>query len=173
MKKRTTQTILWRYKIMYSKLYKNAIKAEQEVIKASISDKPSNWYYGEYTEGNQKYDCLTEGHVLIALISDTFVLNKAMFETHDRVLNITQLLDKTNELSYEPAQLVGTKNVVGNKDVYCILQTEIGEEILFNEKYKKYFTNDVEYKVHDSKSPIKIYDSGVFMGVILPVYVKE
>ena len=51
---------------MYSKLYKNAIKAEQEIVKASISDKPSNWYYGEYTENNRKYDCLTEGHVLVA-----------------------------------------------------------------------------------------------------------
>lgn len=32
-----------------SRLYKNAIKAENEVIKASInSDKPFNWYYGKY-----------------------------------------------------------------------------------------------------------------------------
>lgn len=157
----------------FSKLYKNAIKAENEVIKASISDKPFNWGYGEYTEDNQKYDCLTEGHVLIAFISDTFVLNKAMFETRNRVLNIAQSLDKINELSYEPAQLVGTKNVVDNKDVYCTLQTETGKKIFFNKKYQKYFTDNVEYRVHDSKSPIKIYDSGVFMGIIMPVYVKE
>ena len=155
----------------FSKLYKNAIKAEQEIIKASISDKPSNWYYGEYTEGNRKYDCLIEGHVLIAFISDTFVLNKAMFETRNRVLNIAEVLEKKTELSYKPAQLVGTKNV--DKDVYCILQTETGEKILFNKKYKKYFTDNVEYRVHDSKSPIKIYDSGVFMGIIMPVYMKE
>ena len=153
----------------FSKIYKNAIKAENEVIKASISDKPFNWYYGEYTEGNRKYDCLTEGHVLIALISDTFVLNKAMFETRNKVLNIAKLLEKQTELSYEPAQLIGTKNVVGNKDVYCILQTETGEKILFNKKYQKYFTDDVEYRVHDSKSPIKIYNSGMFMGIIMPV----
>ena len=37
----------------FLKLYKNAIKAEQEVVKASISDKPSNWYYGEYTKNNR------------------------------------------------------------------------------------------------------------------------
>lgn len=158
--------------IMYSKLYKNAIKAEQEVVKASISDKPSNWFYGSYTEDNCVYDCLTEGHVLIALISDTFVLNKAMFETRNRVLNIAKLLD-AEELSYKPAQLVGTKNVVGDKNVYCILQTETGEKILFNEKYKKYFTDNVKYRVHDNKSPIKIYDGEVFMGLIMPVYVKE
>ena len=158
---------------MYSKLYKNAIKAEQEIVKASISDKPFNWHYGEYTEGNQKYDCLTEGHVLIAFISDVFVLNKAMFETRNRVLNIAESLKKDAELSYEPAQLVGTKNVVGDKDVYCILQTETGEKIFFNKKYKKYFTDNVEYKVYDNKTPIKIYDSGVFMGIIMPVYVKE
>ena len=157
----------------FSKLYKNAIKAENEVIKASISSKPSNWYYGEYTEGNQKYDCLTEGHVLIAFISDTFVLNKAMFETRNRVMNIAELLEKNAELSYEPAQLVGTKNVPSNKDVYCILQTEAGEKIFFNKKYQKYFTDDVKYKVHDSKSPIKIYDDGIFMGIIMPVYVRE
>lgn len=157
---------------MYSKLYKNAIKAEQEVVKASISDKPSNWFYGSYTEDNCVYDCLTEGHVLIALISDTFVLNKAMFETRNRVLNIAKLLD-AEELSYKPAQLVGTKNVVGDKNVYCILQTETGEKILFNEKYKKYFTDNVKYRVHDNKSPIKIYDGEVFMGLIMPVYVKE
>ena len=158
---------------MYSKLYKNAIKAEQEIIKASISDKPFNWYYGSYTENNCVYDCLTEGHVLIAFISDTFVLNKAMFETRNRVLNIAELIEKNAELSYEPAQLIGTKNAVGNKDVYCILQTETGEKILFNEKYKKYFTDNVKYKVHDNKSPIKIYDGGVFMGIIMPVYIKE
>lgn len=93
----------------FSKIYKNAIKAEQEIVKASISGKPSNWCYGEYTEGNRKYDCLTEGHVLIALISDTFVLNKAMFETRNRVLNIAELLEKKTELSYEFAQLIGTK----------------------------------------------------------------
>ena len=158
---------------MYSKLYKNAIKAEQEIVKASISDKPSNWYYGSYTENNRVYDCLTEGHVLIAFISDTFVLNKAMFETRNKVLNIAKLLEKQTELSYEPAQLIGTKNVVGNKDVYCILQTETGEKVFFNKKYQKYFTDNVEYRVHDSKSPIKIYDSGMFMGIIMPVYVRE
>ena len=158
---------------MYSKLYKNAIKAEQEIVKASISDKPSNWYYGSYTENNCVYDCLTDGHVLIAFISDTFVLNKAMFETRNRVLNIAELFKKNAELSYEPAQLVGTKNVVGNKNVYCILRTRAGEEIFFNEKYKKYFTDDVEYKVHDSKTPIKIYKGEIFMGIIMPVYVRE
>ena len=94
---------------MYSKLYKNAIKAEQEIVKASISDKPSNWCYGSYTENNRVYDCLTEGHVLITFISDTFVLNKAIFETRNKVLNIAQLLKKNTELSYEHAQLVGTK----------------------------------------------------------------
>lgn len=156
----------------FSKLYKNAIKAEQEVIKVSISDKPFNWYYGEYTEGNQKYDCLTEGHVIVAFGFNTFAISKEIFETRgNRVLNIAELLKKNAELSYEPAQLVGTKNV--GKDVYCILQTETGEKVFFNEKYKKYFTDDVKYKVHDSKSPIKIYDDGVFMGIIMPVYVKE
>ena len=157
----------------FSKIYKNAIKAEQEIVKASISDKPFNWCYGSYTENNRVYDCLTEGHVLIAFISDTFVLNKAMFETRNKVLNIAKLLEKQTELSYEPAQLIGTKNVVGNKDVYCILQTETGEKVFFNKKYQKYFTDNVEYRVHDSKSPIKIYDGGVFMGIIMPVYVRE
>lgn len=156
----------------FSKLYKNAIKAEQEIVKASISDKPFNWYYGEYTEGNQKYDCLTEGHVIVAFGFNTFAISKEIFETRgNRVLNIAELLKKNAELSYEPAQLVGTKNV--GKDVYCILQTETGEKVFFNEKYKKYFTDDVKYKVHDNKSPIKIYDDGVFMGIITPVYVKE
>ena len=151
-----------------SKLYKNAIKAENEVVKASINEnRPSNWFYGEYTEGNCKYDFLTEGHVLIAFTFDTFVLNKAMFETRNKVLNIAQSLDITIELSYKPAQLVGTKNV--DKDVYCILQTETGEEILFNKKYQKYFTDDVEYRVYDNKSPIKIYNGNVFMGIIMPV----
>ena len=157
----------------FSKIYKNAIKAEQEIVKASISDKPFNWCYGSYTENNRVYDCLTEGHVLIAFISDTFVLNKAMFETRNKVLNIAELLEKNAELSYEPAQLIGTKNVVGNKDVYCILQTETGEKVFFNKKYQKYFTDDVEYRVHDSKTPIKIYHGEVFMGIIMPVYVKE
>ena len=156
----------------FSKLYNNAIKAENEVIKASISDKPFNWHYGEYTEGNQKYDCITEGHVVVAF-GFNFAIDKTMFETRDRVLNIAELLKKNAELSYEPAQLVGTKNVPSNKDVYCILQTETGEKIFFNKKYKKYFTDDVKYKVHDSKSPIKIYDDGIFMGIIMPVYVRE
>ena len=153
---------------MYSKLYKNAIKAEQEIVKASISDKPSNWYYGSYTENNSKYDCLTEGHVLVAFTFNTFILNKEIFETSNKTLNIAKLLDKTTELSYKPAQLVGTKNV--NKDIYCILQTETGDEVFFNKKYKKYFTDDVKYMVYDSKSPIKIYNGDVFMGIIMPIY---
>jgi hypothetical protein len=154
---------------MYSKLYKNAIKAEQEIVKASISDKPSNWLYGSYTEGNQKYDCVTEGHVIIAFTFNTFVLNKAMFE--NKTLNIAELLEKNAKLSYESAQLVGTKNV--DKYVYCILQTETGEKVLFDKKYQKYFTDDVEYRVYDSKSPIRIYNGDIFMGIILPVYVRE
>ena len=158
----------------FSKIYKNAIKAENEVIKASISDKPFNWYYGEYTEGNQKYDCLTEGHVLVAFGFNTFAISKEIFETRSNgVLNIAELLEKNAELSYEPAQLVGTKNVVGKKDILCILQTETGEKVFFNKKYQKYFTDDVEYKVHDNKTPIKIYHGGVFMGIIMPVYVRE
>ena len=158
----------------FSKLYKNAIKAEQEIIKASISDKPFNWFYGEYAEGNQKYDCLTEGHVLVAFGFNTFAISKEIFETRSNgVLNIAELMERNAELSYEPAQLVGTKNVVGDKDVLCILQTETGEKIFFNKKYQKYFTDDVEYRVHDSKTPIKIYHGKVFMGIIMPVYVKE
>ena len=157
----------------FSKIYKNAIKAENEVIKASISDKPFNWHYGEYTEGNQKYDCITERHVLVAFTFNTFVLDKEIFEAHNETLNIAELLKKNAELSYKPARLVGTKNVVGNKDVYCILQTETGEKIFFNKKYQKYFTDNVEYKIHDSRTPIKIYDGGVFMGIIMPVYVRE
>ena len=150
-----------------SKLYKNAIKAEQEIVKASISDKPSNWFYGEYTENNRVYDCLTEGHVLVAFTFNTFVLNKAMFEVHNKVLNVAQLLGKATEL-YKPAQLVGTE--LDNKDTYYILKTQTGEKIFFNKQYLKYFTDDVEYKVYDNKSPIKIYNGDVFMGIIMPVY---
>ena len=150
-------------------IYKNAIKAEQEIVKASISDKPSNWCYGSYTENNRVYDCLTEGHVVIAFTFNTFVLNKAMFETNNKTLNIAKVLEK--QLSYETAQLVGTKNV--DKNVYCILKTETGEKVFFNKKYQKYFTDDVEYRVHDSKSPIKIYNGKVFMGIIMPVPVRE
>lgn len=158
-----------------SKLYKNAIKAENEVVKASINEnKPSNWYYGEYTEGNCKYDCLTEGHVLIAFGFNTFVLSKEMFEANNKTLNISQLLDK-KDLSYEPAQFIGTRVVEdGKKYNCCVLKKEsTGKEILFNEKYKKYFTDDVEYRVYDSKSPIKIYNGNVFMGVIMPIYKRE
>ena len=151
-----------------SNIYKNAIKAEQEVVKESVGGKPSNFYYGEYTENNSKYDCLTEGHVLVAFTFNTFILNKEIFKTSHRVLNGAQVLDKTTELAYKPAQLVGTE--LGNKDTYCILKTETDEKILFNKKYQKYFTDDVEYKVYDNKSPIKIYSRDVFMGVIMPIY---
>ena len=158
---------------MYSKLYKNAIKAENEVIKASISNKPFNWYYGEYTEDNQKYDCITEGHVMVAFTFNTFILNKEIFETSNRTMNIAQAMDKNNELPYKTAHLVGTK-IVDEGTTCCVLKNDsTSEEILFNEKYKKYFTDNVEYKVYDSKSPIKIYDGGVFMGIIMPVYVRE
>ena len=156
---------------MYSKLYKNAIKAEQEIVKASINDKPSNWFYGKYTENNRVYDCLTDRCVLVAFTFDTFVLNKTMFETHNKVLkNVAQILDKP----YKPAQLVGTKldNIgteLGNKRTCCILKTQTGEKIFFNKKYLKYFTDDVEYKVYDNKSPIKIYNGDVFMGIIMPI----
>ena len=154
-----------------SNIYKNAIKAENEVVKASIGDKPSNWLYGEYTENNRKYDCITEGHVLVAFTFNTFILNKEIFD--NKTLNIAKLLDETTELLYEPAQLVGTELAVGGKDTYCILKTESGEKILFNKKYQKYFTDDVEYRVHDNKSPIKIYNGAVFMGIIMPIYKNE
>ena len=154
---------------MYSKLYKNAIKAEQEIVKASISDKPSNWFYGECTENNRVYDCLAEGHVLVAFTFNTFILNKEIFD--NKILNIANLLGKTMELPYEPAQLVGTE--LDNKDTYYILKTQTGEKIFFNKKYLKYFTDDVEYKVYDNKSPIKIYNGDVFMGIIMPVYKNE
>ena len=153
---------------MYSKLYKNAIKAEQEIVKASINDKPSNWFYGKYTENNRVYDCLTDRCVLVAFTFDTFVLNKTMFETHNKVLkNVAQILDKP----YKPAQLVGTE--LNNKGTYCILKTQTGEKIFFNKKYLKYFTDDVEYKVYDNMSPIKIYNGDVFMGIIMPIYKNE
>ena len=159
-----------------SKIYKNAIKAENEVVKASINEnKPSNWYYGEYTENNRKYDCLTEGHVLVAFGFDTFAISKEIFEAHHMVLNINiaELLNKNAELSYKPAQLMGTELAVGSKDVFCVLQTEAGEKVFFNKKYQKYFTDDVKYMVYDSKSPIKIYNGDVFMGIIMPVYKNE
>ena len=153
-----------------SNIYKNAIKAENEVVKASISDKPSNWYYGSYTENNCVYDCLTEGHVLVAFTFNTFILNKEIFETSGKVLDIAQALGKATEL-FKPAQLVGTE--LDNKDTYCILKTQTGEKIFFNKKYLKYFTDDVEYKVYDNRSPIKIYNGDVFMGIIMPVYKNE
>lgn len=155
----------------FSKIYKNAIKAENEVVKASINNKPFNWYYGEYTEGNQKYNCLTDGRVLIAFGFNTFVISKEIFEINNKVLNnIAQLINKES-LSYEPAQLIGTRLT---KDYNCcvnccVLKKEsTGEEILFNEKYKKYFTDDVEYKVFNAVTPIKVYSGDVFLGVIMP-----
>jgi hypothetical protein len=159
---------------MYSKLYKNAIKAENEVIKASISDKPFNWYYGEYIKGTNKYDCITDGRILIAFGFNTFAISKEIFEVNSKVLNnVSQLVDDEELLSYEPAQLIGTR-LIDKKYTCCVLKKEsTGEEILFNEKYKKYFTDNVEYKVYDSKSPIKIYNGDIFMGIILPVYVRE
>ena len=162
--------------IMMLELYKNAIKAENEVIKAFINEnRPLLWYYGEYTENNQKYDCITEGHVLIAFGFNTFAISKEKFEINNRVLNnISQLIDKES-LSYEPAQLIGTRIVEdGKKYTRCVLKKEsTGEEIFFNEKYKKYFTDNVEYRVRDSKTPIKIYNGNVFMGIIMPVYMRE
>ena len=154
-----------------SNIYKNAIKAEQEIVKASISDKPSNWFYGEYTENNRKYDCLTEGHVLVAFTFNTFILNKEIYETSNKVLNVAQFLDETTERLYKPAQLVGAE--LDNKDTYYILKTETDEKIFFNKKYMKYFTDDVKYMVYDNKSPIKIYNGAVFMGIIMPVYKNE
>ena len=156
----------------FSKLYKNAIKAEQEIVKASISNKPFNWYYGEYIKGTDKYDCIADGHVLIAFGFNTFAISKEIFEINGRILNnIAQLINK--ESLYESAHLVGTK-IVNKGTTCCVLKNEsTSEEILFNEKYKKYFTDDVEYKVHDSKSPIKIYKGEIFMGIIMPVYIKE
>ena len=155
-----------------SNIYKNAIKAEQEIVKESVGGKPSNFYYGEYTENNRRYDCLIEGHVLVAFTFNTFILNKEIFETSNRTMNIAQIMNKNNELSYKTAHLVGTK-IVDKGTTYCVLKNDsTGEEILFNEKYKKYFTDDVEYKVYDSKSPIKIYHGEIFMGIIMPVYVR-
>ena len=156
-----------------SNIYKNAIKAEQEIVKESVGGKPSNFYYGEYTENNRRYDCLTEGHVLVAFTFNTFILNKEIFETSNRTMNIAQVMNKNNELPYKTAHLVGTK-IVDKDTTYCVLKNDsTGEEIFFNKKYKKYFTDDVEYRVHDSKSPIKIYKGEIFMGIIMPVYVKE
>ena len=156
-----------------SNIYKNAIKAEQEIVKESVGGKPSNFYYGEYTENNRRYDCLTEGHVLVAFTFNTFILNKEIFETSNRTMNIAQVMNKNNELPYKTAHLVGTK-IVDKSTTCCVLKNDsTGEEIPFNEKYKKYFTDNVEYKVYDSRSPIKIYDGGVFMGIIMPVYIKE
>ena len=156
-----------------SNIYKNAIKAENEVVKMSINDKPSNWFYGEYTENNRVYDCLTEGHVLVAFTFNTFILDKEAFKISNKTLNVAQFLDETTELSYKPAQLVETELAVGSKDACYILKTETDEKILFNKKYMKYFTDDVEYRVYDSKSPIKIYNGDVFMGIIMPVYKNE
>ena len=154
-------------------IYKKAIKAEQEIVKESVGGKPSNFYYGEYTENNRRYDCLTEGHVLVAFTFNTFILNKEIFETSNRTMNIAQVMNKNNELPYKTAHLVGTK-IVDKDTTYCVLKNDsTGEEIFFNKKYKKYFTDDVEYRVHDSKTPIKIYKGEIFMGIIMPVYVKE
>ena len=156
-----------------SNIYKNAIKAEQEIVKESVGGKPSNFYYGEYTENNHRYDCLTEGHVLVAFTFNTFILNKEIFETSNRTMNIAQVMNKNNELPYKTAHLVGTK-IVDKDTTYCVLKNDsTGEEIFFNKKYQKYFTDDVEYRVHDSKTPIKIYKGEIFMGIIMPVYVKE
>ena len=168
--KRSTQINFMEVHIM-NNIYKNAVKVEQEIVKELVGDKPSNFYYGEYTENNRKYDCLTEGRVLVAFTFNRFILNKEIFEATNRVLNIAQLLDKTKKLPYEPAQLVGYEP--DNKGTCCVLKTKTNEKILFNKKYLKYFTDDVEYKVYDNKSPIKIYNGDVFMGIIMPVYKNE
>lgn len=159
-----------------SRLYKNAIKAENEIIKNYMGggDKPFNWYYGTYKEGKEEYKCVTEGHVLIAFGFDSFALDKAIFETHNKVLSnnaISQIVNEIDATSFESAHMVGMKVVQGAKKyTFCVLKKEsTGEEILFNEKYKKYFTDDVEYKVFNAVTPIKVYSGDVFLGVIMPV----
>lgn len=159
-----------------SRLYKNAIKAENEIIKNYMEGEPFNWYYGTYKEGKNEYKCVTEGHVLIAFGFDSFALDKAIFETdtHNKVLSdnaISQIVNKIDATSFESAHMVGMKVVQGAKKyTFCVLKKEsTGEEILFNEKYKKYFTDDVEYKVFNAVTPIKVYSGDVFLGVIMPV----
>lgn len=161
-----------------SRLYKNAIKAENEIIKNYMgSNKPFNWYYGTYKEGKEEYKCVTEGHVLIAFGFDSFALDKAIFETHNKVLSdnaISQMVNEIDATSFESAHMVGMKVVQGAKKyTFCVLKKEsTGEEILFNEKYKKYFTDDVEYKVFNAVTPIKVYSGDVFLGVIMPIRPK-
>lgn len=160
-----------------SRLYKNAIKAENEIAKLAIDgEKPFNWMYGTYSEGNMDYDCITEGHVLIAFGFDTFVLNRSIFETHNKVLSdnaISEIANRVDESSFESAHIVGTKVIQGSnnkKYTYCVLKKEsTGEEILFNDKFRKYFTDNVEYKVFNDITPIKIYSGDVFLGFIMPI----
>lgn len=162
-----------------SRLYKNAIKAENEVVKASINgDKPFNWYYGKYTEGNMDYDCITEGHVIVAFGFDTFALNKSIFEAHNKVLHdgaISQFVHRVDATSFEAAHVVGTKVLEGNrKYTYCVLKKDsTGEEILFNEKFRKFFTDDVEYKVFNDITAIQIYSGDIFLGAIMPITVNK
>ena len=40
-------------------------------------------------------------------------------------------------------------------------------------KYTKYFDRDASYHVKDCRSPVYVYEDDIFVGMILPVYIKE
>lgn len=79
------------------------------------------------------------------------------------------MVNEVDGTSFESAHMIETRV----KNALCVLKKDsTGEEIFFNEKYKKYFTDDVEYKVFNAVTPIKVYSGDIFLGVIMPVINK-
>lgn len=159
----------------FSKLYKNAIKAEQEIIKASISDKPFNWCYGTYKEGKNEYKCVTEGHVLIAFEFDSFALDKAIFETHNKVLSdnaISRIANRVDKTSFQTGKIIGSRVLHNDNKKYTydiIKLEESGAEIMFNHKFIKYFPDDATFKAFNDITPIKVYSGNTFLGFVMPI----
>lgn len=160
-----------------SRLYKNAMKAETEIIKNYMEgDKPFNWYYGTYKEGNMEYKCVTEGHVLVAFGFDSFAIDKSVFGIHNKVLSdnaISQMANRVDKSSFQTGKIIGSKVLHNDKKKYTydVIQLDTGAEIMFNHKFMKYFVDDgsLVFKAFNDITPIKVYSGDIFLGFIMPI----
>ena len=146
----------------------NIINAQVEVLK-EVLKKKNTVLYGVLLD-----------NVIIGNVNRLYIIPKKkcgvdltnIDSNNVKILNETVLKNIINDNLYENVTLTDDKKVAGKKTLRVF--SKGNENIYVDESLIKCF--DLEnstFKGHNSKSPIHIYEYGVMVGLVLPVYVKN
>lgn len=146
----------------------NYLKIQQEILKELVKDKCPMSLRSVSVSEEKNIVYLIYGTHLYAMWRQMFFLDLKDKFKHTTVID-TILREEENQLSAEKTDEIRQYD---SKTQVQIFKTDKCDHIAINTKPLKNFDKDATFKGTTDKAPIYVYESGVFVGLVLPIVLK-